>query len=168
MTNSMRQIKVEKITLNIGAGKDENMLKKGLILLQKFSSVKPVKTQTKKRIPAWSLRPGLSIGCKVTIRDGAEKLLKKLLESKRNKLSSKCFDSQGNFSFGIAEYVDIPGFEYDPDLKMMGLEIAVTLRRPGFRVNKRKVNPSLIGKNHKISKEEAIDFVKNLGVEVSA
>ena len=61
--NVMKGIRIEKITLNIGAGKNEDLLKKGLKLLHKITSTKPVETKTKKRIPGWGLRPGLAIGC---------------------------------------------------------------------------------------------------------
>ena len=165
-SNIFRNVKIAKITLNIGAGKNEDLLKKGLKLLTMLSPVKPVKTFTKKRIPGWGLRPGLSIGGKVTIRKGAEELLKRLLVAKSNTLSIKNFDNNGNFSFGIPEYIDIEGLKYDPDLKIIGLEVAVTLERPGFRVKKRKISQQKIGKKHLIGTEEAIEFVKNLGVEV--
>ncbi len=166
-TNLMREIHITKVTLNIGAGKNEEMLKKGLKLLQKISSCKPVETKTKKRIPGWGLRPGLAIGCKVTVRNGCETLLLRLLAAKENTLKNSNFDDKGNFSFGVPEYIDIGGMEYDPELKIMGLEVAVTLERPGFRIKKRKVKPSLVGKHHQITKEEAIAFVQQLGVEVN-
>ncbi|PIZ52119.1 50S ribosomal protein L5 [Candidatus Woesearchaeota archaeon CG_4_10_14_0_2_um_filter_33_13] len=167
-TNPMKKIRIAKITLNIGAGKNEDLLKKGLVLLKKLSSpLKPVKTITSKRIPGWGLRPGLAIGCKVTVRKNTEELLKRLLVAKDNQLVQKCFDNQGNFSFGIPEYIDIGGLEYDPDLKIIGLEVAVTLERPGYRVSKRKIVPQPIGVHHKVSKEEAIAFMKeNFKVEV--
>jgi large subunit ribosomal protein L5 len=162
----LRTIKIAQVSLNLGTGKDENVLKKGLKLLEKITGAKPVKTTTKKRIPSWGLRPGLAVGCKVTIRKDTEKLLKRLLAAKEFVLSKKCFDNQGNFSFGVPEYIDIAGMDYDPELKIMGLEVAVTLERPGFRIKKRKVFPQKIGKKHLIPKEEAIDFIKKLGVEV--
>ncbi|PIN73780.1 50S ribosomal protein L5 [Candidatus Woesearchaeota archaeon CG10_big_fil_rev_8_21_14_0_10_45_16] len=162
----MRKVSVSKITLNIGAGKNEDMLKKGLKLLKKLSPLEPVKTMTQKRIPGWGLRPGLAIGCKVTVRKSPEALLKRLLVAKENTLSINNFDGSGNFSFGIPEYIDIEGLEYDPDLKIFGLEVAVTLERPGYRVKKRRVHPAVVGKTHQITKEEAIGFVKNLGVTV--
>ncbi|HLD79006.1 MAG TPA: 50S ribosomal protein L5 [Candidatus Nanoarchaeia archaeon] len=164
--NSMKKIKITKVTLNVGVGKNEEMLKKGLKLLQKISSCKPVETKTNKRIPGWGLRPGLSIGCKVTVRQDCEKLLKRLLAAKENTLKNSSFDDQGNFSFGVPEYIDIQGLDYDPELKIMGLEVAVTLERPGFRVKKRRLKPASIGINHRISKQEAIAFVQKLGVEV--
>ena len=164
--NKMKDISIAKITLNIGSGKDEEHLKRGLKLLQKISGMTPVKTKTNRRIPGWGLRPGLVIGCKVTVRKETEKLFKRLLAAKENTLSSKNFDDQGNLSFGLPEYIDIQGMEYDPELKIMGLEVAVTLERPGYRVKKRQLKPEALSKHHKINKEEAIDFIKKLGVEV--
>ena len=165
--NLMKKISIAKLTLNIGVGKDEEMLKKGLKLLEKLSPLTPVKTVSKKRIPAWGLRPGLVIGCKVTVRKDAEQLLKRLLVAKENTLSTKNFDNQGNLAFGISEYIDIEGLEYDPELKILGLEAAVTLERPGYRVKHRKVKPTVVGKNQIITQSEAINFVKSLGVEVN-
>ena len=164
--NIMRKIRIAKVTLNIGAGKNEDHLKKGLKLLEKLAPSAPVKTITSKRIPGWGLRPGLAIGCKVTVRKNAEALLKRLLAAKRMILSATNFDTQGNFSFGIPEYIDIAGLEYDPDLKILGLEAAITLERPGFRVKRRKINPKLVGKAHRITAADAMAFVKHLGVEV--
>jgi large subunit ribosomal protein L5 len=157
----MKEVRITKITLNIGAGKNQEMLKKGIKLLEKLTPIKPVRTTAKKRIPAWGLRPGLPIACKVTVRKDAEVLLKRLLVAKDNILLEKCFDTNGNFSFGVAEYIDIEGLEYDPDLKIMGLEVAVSLERPGYRVKKRKIAPKKLGKNHVISKEDAMKFMQD-------
>ena len=158
--NPMREIRVTQISLNIGVGKNEEKLKKALKLLKAISKSTPIKRITDKRIPGWGLRPGLSIGCKVTIRKNTNEMLKRLLVAKENELSKKNFDNRGNFSFGIPEYIDIEGIEYDPELKIMGLEAAVTLERPGFRIKKRKIKTKKIGKKHQMSKEEAIAFVE--------
>ncbi|HIJ10986.1 TPA: 50S ribosomal protein L5 [Candidatus Woesearchaeota archaeon] len=162
----MQQIKISKVTLNIGAGKNKDMLKKGLALFAKLTPVTAVKTTTSKRIPGWGLRPGLAIGCKVTVRKDADVLLKRLLVAKENTLSEKNFDAQGNLSFGIPEYIDIEGLEYDPDLKILGLEVAVTLERPGFRIKKRKLKKSKLGAAQRITKEQAIEFMRKFGVTV--
>lgn len=163
----MRTIIIKKITLNIGAGKNEELLKKGLVLLQKITNLTPVKTVTKKRIPGWGLRPGLAIGCKVTVRKNTEALLKRLLAAKGNKLTERNFDALGNFSFGIPEYIDIQGMEYDPELKIIGLEAAITMERPGFRIKHRRIKNKTINKTHSLTKKEAIKFVEHLGVEVT-
>ncbi|MBI1968873.1 50S ribosomal protein L5 [Candidatus Woesearchaeota archaeon] len=164
--NAMKAIHIAKITLNVGAGKDEELLKKGLKLLERLSPVPPVKTITQKRIPGWGLRPGLAIGGKVTVRKGTEALLRRLLAAKEFTLAASHFDERGNFSFGIPEYVDIEGLEYDPDLKILGLEVAVTIERPGYRIKRRKIRPMCVGKSHQVTKQEAIMFVRNLGVTI--
>ena len=166
-TNKMTEISIAKVTLNIGAGKNEDMLNKGVKLLQKLSPIKPVKTFTKKRIPGWGLRPGLAIGAKATIRKDTEELLKRLFLAKEKRIANKSFDEMGNMSFGIQEYIDIGGLEYDPELKILGLEVAITLERPGYRVKKRRIRPTNIGKNQQVTKEQAIAFIQEkFGVEV--
>ena len=159
--NSMKQIKIEKITLNIGAGKDQNRLAKSIKLLKNITGIEPIKTFTTKRIPTWGLRPGLPIGCKLTIRkDKAKEILKRLLESRDNILIPTHFDENGSIAFGIPEYIDIPGVDYDPEIGIMGLEVCVTLERPGFRIKRRKVQKKKIPPKHKIGKEDAMEFMK--------
>lgn len=167
--NKMREIKVEKVTLNIGVGGPGESLEKAKSLLNKISNMKPVETKAKKRIPGWGIRPGLSIGVKVTIRGKkAEELLIRLLEAKGNKLSPKNFDETGNLSFGIPEYLDIPKIEYDMNIGIIGLEVAVTLARPGYRIKSRSIKKRKIPKKHQITRNEAINFIKtkfNVNVE---
>src|SRR3990167_1956469 len=157
--NAMRSIKIEKVTLNIGAGKDQSKLEKGLILLNAIAQATPVKTITNKRIQEWGLRPGLPIGCKLTLRkEKAVKILPRLLEAIEHKLAARQFDENGNVAFGIHEYIEIPGVKYDPKIGIMGLEVCVTLERPGFRIKRRKLLQRKIPLRHRISKQEAIDF----------
>lgn len=169
MENKMREIRIEKVTLNMSFGNDQTGLDKGMILMERIAGAKPVKTRSKKRIPNWNIRPGLPIGCKVTLRGKkAEDAIVRLVESKDDKIfKESCFDTFGNMNFGIREYIDIPSVKYDPDLGVMGLEMNITLERPGFRVKKRKLIKGKIGGKHLVSKEEAIKFMKDkFGVEV--
>ncbi len=160
--NSMRQISVEKVTLNIGAGKDQAKLEKGMKLINSISGYKPVKTFTKKRIQEWGLRPGLPIGCKLTLRKkNALELLKRLFEAKDNTLQASNLDNEGNISFGINEYIDVPGVRYDPDIGIMGFQVCITLRRNGFRIKRRVMKRRTIPKKHRIKKDDAINFMKN-------
>ena len=161
-TVQMKEIRIEKLTLNIGAGKDVAKLDKGLLLMEQLTGKKPTKTTTDKRIATWGLRPGLPIGCKLTLRGkAAVELLNRLLYAKDGKLLEKQFDNHGNISFGIPEYIDIKDAKYIPEIGIMGLEAAITLGRPGFRVKRKSIKPSVIGKRHKIKKAEAIDFMKS-------
>ncbi len=159
--NPMRKIRIEKLTLNIGAGKDQSKLEKGMKLLKNITGITPVKTTTNKRIPGWGLRPGLPIGCKITMRKKlAEEMFKRLIEAKDKVLPETCAENNGKISFGIHEYIDIPKAEYDPEIGIMGLQVCLTLERPGFRVKKRKKARTDISKSHKISKADALDFLK--------
>ncbi|MBI4452637.1 50S ribosomal protein L5 [Candidatus Woesearchaeota archaeon] len=166
--NIMKNIKIEKITLNIGAGKDQSRLDRGIALLHSIANSTPIKTVTSKRIQEWGLRPGLPIGCKLTLRKfKAISLLPMLLEAVDNKLAQSQFDDNGNIAFGIHEYIEIPGVKYDPKIGIMGLQVCVTLERAGFRIKRRKVMPRKIPARHRISKKEAIDFMsKNFKVSV--
>jgi large subunit ribosomal protein L5 len=158
----MREIRIEKITLNIGAGKDQARLEKGMKLLENITGIKPIKTFAKKRIPGWGLRPGLPIGCKLTLRkNAAVELFTKLLKAVDNNLKPSQFDMCGNVAFGIHEYIDIPGVKYDPSIGIMGLEICITLERPGFRIKKRKMKRKKISSRQAITKEEAIKFMES-------
>ena len=160
--NPMKKVRIEKITLNIGSGKDTSKLDKGILLIKTITGIAPVKTITKKRIPSWGLRPGLPIGAKLTLRKAkALEILKKLLQAKDNILKASQFDQGGNISFGIHEYIDIPGVAYNPDIGIMGLEVCVTLEKPGFRIKRRMLEKKKIPKKHVISKEEALEFMKN-------
>lgn len=160
--NLMREIKIEKITLNIGAGEAGEKLNKAKKILEKITNSKALETITMKRIPSWGIRPKLPIGCKVTLRGKrAEEVLLRLLKAIDNKIDEKKFDNAGNFSFGIPEYIDIPGVEYDPSIGIIGLEVAITLERPGYRIKRRRIKNKKISFNHLIKKEEAVDFIKN-------
>ena len=157
--NLMKNIRIEKLTLNIGAGKDQIKLEKGMKLIKNVTGLNPVKTFTKKRIPEWGLRPGLPIGCKITLRNKkANELLDVLLKAKDNKLKKSCFGN-GSVSFGIHEYINVPGVNYDPEIGVMGFQVCVTLERAGFRIKRRRIAKKSIAKNQ-IKTEEAINFMK--------
>ncbi|MBI4150462.1 50S ribosomal protein L5 [Candidatus Woesearchaeota archaeon] len=165
----MRKIKIEKLTLNIGAGKNPDVLKKGTRLLKNITGLEPVKTVTQKRIPNWGLRPGLPIGCKITLRkQQAYELVTRLLDAKSKKLKSSNVDNNGNVSFGIHEYIDIPGVKYDPEIGIMGLQACITLERNGFRVKRRRIGPAKLPQNHRIARDEAIQYLTTtFNVQVS-
>lgn len=159
--NPMRNIEIEKVTLNIGTGGPGDKLEKAYKLLKKIANATPVKTKTKKRIPTWGIRPNLEIGCKVTLRrEKAEEVLKRVLATVKQKISRSKFDKFGNLSFGIEEYISIPGVEYDATIGIIGLECAVTLRRKGFRIASRRIQQRPIPPRHRISSEECMGFMR--------
>ncbi len=165
----MKEIKIEKVTLNMGVGPNPDDMKKGKQIIQSISGGrKPIETEAKVRLPTWGIRPGLPIGLKITLRrKEARDFLITALKTKENKIKNQSFDNAGNFGFGIREHIDLPGVKYDPKIGIKGLDILVTLERKGYSIKRRKIKKSKIGKNHIISKQEAIDFMKKeFGVEV--
>lgn len=164
----MREVRVEKVTLNIGVGEGGEKLSKAETLLERLSGQKPCRTQAKKTVREFGMRKGEPVGVKVTLRGRrAEEMLSKLLQAVDNRLPSRCFDGNGNFSFGIKEYIDIPGVRYDPELGMFGMDVCVSLERPGYRVKRRKRRAVKIPKAHAVTREEAIKFAtEKLGVTV--
>lgn len=159
--NPMRKVRIAKLTLNIGAGTDHAHMDKGVKLIKQITGIDPVKTRTTKRIPSWGLRPGLPIGCKVTMRGKkARDVLDRLLAALDKILPDGSFDDNGNISFGIKEYIDIPGAKYDQEIGIIGLQASVTLERPGYRVKRRVLQNKRVGKKHKITKADAIAFAK--------
>lgn len=156
--NVMREIKIEKVVLSIGATGED--LEKGFKLLKILTERKPAKMKSKKRIPSLGVRPGLEVGAVVTIRKGAEEVLKKMLIAIDNILKKKQM-SENNFSFGIKEYLEIPGMEYQRDIGIIGLDITVVFKRTGKRIRLRKMKRNKVSKRQIISKEEIIKFMED-------
>ncbi len=166
--NPMRNIRIEKVTLNIGLGKESHTIDNAYALLERMTGKKPVKTLATKKARTFKIGGKRPIGVKVTLR-GKEKteVLKKTLVAVENCLKRTSFDNEGNFGFGVPEYLEIPGEKYDPKIGILGLNVCVTLARPGARVKKRKIRPQKLARSHRISQDEAIGFAeKELGVKV--
>lgn len=164
--NPMREIRMEKLTVNIGCGTAGEKLDKAKKLLEKITGKKIVITNSRKR-STFGVAKGRPLGCMATLRGSdAKELLKKLLDAVDGKISDKSFDRQGNFSFGVREQIDIPGVRYDPEIGIYGMDACVTLERRGYRVKRKRI-PHGVGKKHKIKKEEAKEWaVRNFGVKV--
>ena len=161
--NLMREIKIEKVVLNVGGTGEE--LEKGFKLLAILSKCKPTKTKSTKRIPTWNVRPGLEVGAVVTLRKGYDELLKKLLAAEEGVLRKKQV-SENNFSFGIKDYLEVPGMEYQRDIGIMGLDVTLVFKRTGRRVKLRKIKNGKVPKRQAISPEEIIKFMeKNYQVQ---
>ena len=156
--NPMREIKIEKIVLSIGGiGED---LEKGVKLLKTLTGRKPSKRKSHKRIPTLDVKPNLEIGAMVTIRQNIREFLSKMLTPIDNKLRKKQI-SENNFSFGIEEYLEIPGVEYQREIGIRGLDVTVVFKRTGRRVKLKKIKQGKIPKRQAISREEIIKFMED-------
>merc|ERR1712036_152861 len=74
-------------------------------------------------------------------------------------ISAKHFSDSGNFGFGVNEHIDL-GLKYDPSTGIYGMDFYVVLRRAGFRTSKKKRKRGRIGVSHLVTKEDAMEFVR--------
>jgi large subunit ribosomal protein L5 len=73
---------------------------------------------------------------------------------------------ENTFSFGIEEYIEIPGIEYQRDIDIMGLDVTVVFKRPGRRVSLRKIKRGKVSKRQRISRDEMMKFMEeNFGTK---
>jgi large subunit ribosomal protein L5 len=158
--NPMQEIRIEKLTLNIGVGEGGDKLLKAEKVLGEISGRKPIRTTAKETIRDFGVRKGEPVGCKITLRgEASEEMLRRLLGAVEKRLNQTSFDGQGNFSFGIKEHIDIPGIKYDPDVGIFGMDVCVALCRPGYRIKYRRRETRKIPRVHRVKKDEAINFM---------
>ena len=164
----MLKPRIDKVVVNLNLGKSGEPLEKASKVLKELTGQTPVKRQAKKTIRDFGLRKGESIACVVTLRkQAAIDFLKKVLPVVDNKISSSSFDRQGNFAFGVKEHIEIAGVKYEPDVGIFGMDVCVSVNRPGHRVRARRKQKTHIGSKHLLTPEESIVFIKQtLGVEI--
>jgi large subunit ribosomal protein L5 len=165
--NIMRKVKMEKVVLSCGAtGPD---LEKSQKLLEMLTSRKPqiTKSGPRRRIPNFNVKPDMPLGTSVTIRGkAATELLQKLLIAIDNKLRKKQI-ARNSFSFGIKEYIEIPGVEYKREIGIRGLNVTASFIRAGVRVKRKKIKAGKLPERQYIHKDEIIEFMKqNFNTEI--
>lgn len=157
--NKMQEIEIEKMVLNCGGVDDK--LDRSIRLLEIITKKKVQVVKSSKRIPDFGISPGKKSGCKITLRNKAEimGLLKRFFAALDNTVKKKQV-AENHFSFGIREYIEIPGMEYNRDIGMLGLEIDLSFKRKGKRVKFRKIKQGKYPKRQNVTKEEITDFLK--------
>lgn len=163
----MKKIDIEKIVINIGVGKSGDPFERAKMALEELTGQKPSPRGAKKSVRDFGIHKGEPIGAMVTLRkQNAIDFLKRIFLAKSNSFKRSSIDNNGNLSIGIKEHIDIPGIKYNPDIGIFGMDVCISLKRPGYRISKKR-NPDKIGKNHKITREESVNFFqKNFGVDV--
>lgn len=166
--NPNREIKIEKVVVNIGVGEAGEKLNRAQKVMEILTGTKGTQTLSRTTNRDLGIRDGMPIGCKVTLRDEeAYDFVRRAFWVKENKIMNYSFDPEGNFSFGVSDYTDFKGMKYNPDIGIFGLDVCVVLQRAGKRVKNRKRAPGHIPAVHRISKKEAKEWVsKTFEVEV--
>ena len=159
---------IEKVTINIGVGEAGERLKKAESVITSLTDRKPVQTLSKTTNKDWSLRKRMPIGCKVTLRGKkADEFLKEALLTRENKMADYAFDEQGNISFGIPDHTLFKSQKYDPNIGIFGMDVCVTMKKPGYRVKRRRIQQRHIPHRHQVQKEETKKFFsETFNVEV--
>ena len=127
---------IKKITINVGLGnavKDKKIIDQAVEDIEKISGQKAIVTKAKKSIAAFSLREGMPIGCKVTLRkDKMYEFLDRLITIAIPRIrdfrgfSGKAFDGRGNYTLGIKEQIIFPEIDYEKIDSIRGLDISIT------------------------------------------
>ena len=133
--SSMQIPKMDKITVNVGAGEardNAKVLDAVVADLMKITGQKPVVTKAKKSVANFKLREGMNIGAKVTLRgdrmwEFMDRLFSIALPRVRDfrGINPNGFDGRGNYAMGVKEQLIFPEIEYDKIDKIRGMDIIV-------------------------------------------
>ena len=160
--------RIEKVTINIGVGEAGERLNKAESVLKSLTAHKPIVTLSKTTSKDWAIRKDMPIGCKVTLRGNvANEFLKEALTTRENKIADYSFDNEGNVSFGIPDHTVFKNQKYDPNIGIFGMDISVTIERPGYRVKRRRIAKRVIPHKHRVTKDETMRYIsEKFNVEV--
>lgn len=124
-----------KVVLNVGVGeasRNQKFLDSVVEELSVISGQKPVVTRARKSISNFSLRTGMPVGCRVTLRrrrmyEFLDRLVSATIPRIRDfrGLSTKSFDGRGNYSLGVREQIIFPEIDYDRIDRIHGMDITV-------------------------------------------
>ena len=134
-TNEMQIPKLDKIVLNMGIGEavaDSKKIQAAIGDLAKIAGQKPVPTKARTSIAGFKLREGMTIGCKVTLRqDRMYEFLDRLITIALPRvkdfrgLKPTAFDGRGNYAMGLKEHLVFPEINYDQIDQVWGMDIIV-------------------------------------------
>lgn len=154
----MKRPRITKVTVNIALGQSGERLVKAAGVLEQLTGQKPVFRAAKKTIRAFGIRRGENIAVMVTLRgERARRFLEKALEAVGHRLKASSIDEWGNISFGIQEHIMLPGVRYDPEVGILGMDVNITVQRPGYRIVERKrCRRKRIPLRHRVTREETM------------
>jgi large subunit ribosomal protein L5 len=133
--NSFQIPRIEKVVVNVGLGeapRDAKLLESVLEEVGAITGQKPVVTRARKSISNFSLREGMAIGVKVTLRglrmyEFMDRLINVAIPRIRDfrGVPSRSFDGRGNYTLGVKEQMIFPEIDYDKVHKIHGMDIVV-------------------------------------------
>ena len=135
LTNPMQVPRLEKIVLNVGMGdasKNPKQLDGVVEELAMITGQRPVITRAKKAISNFSLRAGMPVGARVTLRGARmyeflDRMINLSLPRVRDfrGMPTKSFDGRGNYTVGVKEQMIFPEIDFDKVEKVHGMDITI-------------------------------------------
>jgi large subunit ribosomal protein L5 len=134
-TNSFQVPRMEKVVINVGFGEAPRNAKLLDAIVEELTLItgqKPVVTKARKSISNFSLREGMSIGAKVTLRGARmyeflDRLINVAIPRIRDfrGVPSRSFDGRGNYTLGVKEQMIFPEIDYDKVQQIHGMDIVM-------------------------------------------
>jgi len=130
--NVMEVPRLTKIVVNMGVGVPGDRDELGAVSgdLARITGQQPVITRARKSIAAFRLREGMSIGCKVTLRDARmyeflHRLIHVALPRIRDfrGVNPNGFDQQGNYTLGLNDQTIFPEINPDNVKRTQGMDV---------------------------------------------
>ena len=134
--NDMQIPRLDKIVLNIGAGresvKDSKKAKSAQADLTTIAGQHAVITSAKKSIAGFRVREGMPLGAKGPLRgtrmyEFLDRLITVAMPRIRDfrGVSGKSFDGGGNYAFGIKEHIVFPEIDFDKVDEVWGIDVVI-------------------------------------------
>lgn len=163
--NPMQNIEIEKMILHCGGTEDK--LDKSVKLLEMITKSVGINNKifivrSTKRIPAFGISPGKKSGAKITIRDTKKihELIERFLIAIESTIKKKQITTN-QACFGVHEYIEIPGLEYNRDIGILGFEVMLIFKRKGKSVRLRKIKRGKYPVKQDVTPEEIINYLNN-------
>ena len=131
--NIMEVPKLDKVVVNMGVGEakeNAKLLESAVKDMEIITGQKAVITKAKKSVANFTIREGMSIGCKTTLRgekmyEFVDRLINLSLPRVRDfrGVNPNAFDGRGNYALGIKEQLIFPEIEYDKVDKVRGMDV---------------------------------------------